>query len=66
MPDPSSFRDSTQIVLSAAVADEVRAELESEFTISVHDGDDHVRVIGSPDEIKRVNEFLVRNGVTTR
>lgn len=66
MTDPSSFRDSTQIVLPEEVAREVRSELESQFTVSVHDGDGHVRVIGSPVEIKDVNQFLVRNGVTTR
>lgn len=66
MPNPSSFRDSTEIVLPEEVAREVQPELESQFTVSVHGSDGRVRVIGSPDEIKSVNQFLVRNGVTTR
>lgn len=64
MTDPASFRDSTQIVIPEGVAHEIRQELESQFTVSVHEDGDGVRIIGSPVEIKGVNNFLVRNGIT--
>jgi hypothetical protein len=64
MADASTFRDSTQILLHPEALDAVREDLESEFTVTVLDGDP-ARIIGSPVEIKSVNEFLVRHGVYT-
>jgi hypothetical protein len=64
MVDPSSLRDSTQIVLPWEALDGLRCELESEFTVTVHDEGHAARIIGSPVVIKEVNEFLVRNGVS--
>jgi hypothetical protein len=69
MPDPSRLRDSTQIVLRAAELDGLRAELESEFVVTIVsldvDGDqDYVRIIGSPVVIKDVSDFLTRHGVS--
>lgn len=64
MPDPSHLRDSTQIILSQEVFEEVRDEIESEFTVTAVNAEGDVRLIGSPVEIKRVNEFLARHGIT--
>jgi len=64
MADASTFRDSTQILLPRETLDPVREDLETEFTVTVLDSDP-VRIIGSPVEIKSVNEFLVRHGVST-
>ncbi|PSP75092.1 hypothetical protein BRC81_16555 [Halobacteriales archaeon QS_1_68_20] len=68
MPDPSTLRDSTQIVLAASELDGLREQLESEFTVTVfpleHDGEEeYVRIIGSPVVIQEVAQFLTRNGV---
>ncbi|WP_255196586.1 VNG_1110C family protein [Halorarius litoreus] len=70
MPDPSRFRDSTQIVLPWAAFESVRGEVESRFTVSVVETDrcGHpsgcARIIGSPVEIKQVSAFLTRHGVS--
>lgn len=65
MPDPSRLRDSTQIVLPCNALDGVRPKLESQFTVTVFEGDEGVcRIIGSPVEIKSVTDFLSRQGVT--
>jgi hypothetical protein len=64
MADASTFRDSTQILLPRASLEEVREDLEAAFTVTVIDTDP-ARIIGSPVEIKSVNEFLVRHGVST-
>ncbi|MEF8791903.1 MAG: hypothetical protein V5A61_17370 [Haloarculaceae archaeon] len=64
MTDPSSLRDSTQIVLDHGVLDGVREEIEAEFTVTVHEAERTVRIIGSPVEIKAVTRFLARNGVS--
>jgi len=79
MPDPSTLRDSTQIVLSSDALAEFRSELDERFTLTffeLHEGsdveNDHdgepelVRIIGSPVEIKAATEFLSRHGVTLR
>ncbi|UIP00261.1 hypothetical protein Hbl1158_02520 [Halobaculum sp. CBA1158] len=63
MSDPSSFRDSTQIVLQSGELDGIRSTVESEFTVSVVDTEDGCRIIGSPVEIKRLSAFLARHGV---
>lgn len=64
MADASTFRDSTQILLPRETLDAVREDLETEFTVTVLDSEP-ARIIGSPVEIKSVNEFLVRHGVST-
>ncbi|MFC7020533.1 MULTISPECIES: hypothetical protein [Haloarcula] len=64
MADVERFRDSTQIRLPAGALDGIREELEARFTVTVRREDDHVRIIGSPVEIKAAGEFLAMNGVT--
>lgn len=66
MVDPSSFRDSTQIVLPKEALDGIREEMEEQFTVTVTclEGGDYARIIGSPVEIKGVSEYLVRHGVS--
>lgn len=66
MPNPSSLRDSTQIVLPSETLDRLRDRIEAEFTVTIVYEDDSVaRIIGSPCEIKALNGFLVRRGVST-
>jgi len=71
MPDPSTLRDSTQIVLPAAELDGLRDELEAEYTVTVVslngqvDGEDeYLKIVASPVVIKDVSEFLARHGVS--
>jgi hypothetical protein len=66
MVDPSSFRDSTQIVLHKEALDGIREEMEDQFTVTITclDGGEYARIIGSPVEIKGVSDFLVRHGVS--
>ena len=64
MATPSSFRDSTQIVLPWETLDPIHGELESEFTVTVHDEGCRARIIGSPTVIKEVSDFLARHGVS--
>lgn len=64
MPDPSRLRDSTQIVLPCEVIDELRPDLDTEFTVTVVGGEEACRIIGSPVEIKAVSQFLTRRGVS--
>lgn len=71
MPDPSTLRDSTQIVLPAEELDGLRAELEAEFAVTVFpmNGDSpgeraYVRLIASPVVIKEISEYLGRHGVS--
>jgi len=63
MPDPSTLRDSTQIVLPCEALDGLRDDLDEEFTVTITRTDDRCRIIGSPVEIKAVNDFLIRHGV---
>jgi len=65
MTDPSTFRDSTQIVLPESTLEDLDADLESEFVVSVFQPEDAdvVRIIGSPVVIKEVSDFLARQGV---
>jgi hypothetical protein len=60
----SRFRDSTQILLPVGALDGIREELEQQFTVSVHQDGEQIRIIGSPVEIKDASDFLARNGVT--
>ncbi len=68
MPDPSTLRDSTQIVVASAELDGLREQLESEFTVTVFPLDldedvEYVRIIASPVVIQEVSQFLTRHGV---
>jgi hypothetical protein len=63
MPDPSSLRDSTQIVLPSRALDGHRECLEQRFTVTVVEADGQYRIIGSPVEIKAASNYLARNGV---
>ncbi|WP_232702056.1 hypothetical protein [Halobacterium wangiae] len=66
MADPSTFRDSTQIVLPAATVEGFREDLEAEFVVTVFEPEDSdlVRIIGSPVVIKKVNDYLTRQGIS--
>ncbi|WP_049982530.1 hypothetical protein [Halorubrum sp. BV1] len=63
MPDPSSLRDSTQIVLPRHALDGRRDRLRERFTVTVVESDERSRIIGSPVEIKAASDYLARNGV---
>ena len=64
MPDPDRLRDSTQIVRPSESLDGIRTELESKFTVTVIPEDTECRIVGSPIEIKAVNDYLARHGVS--
>jgi len=64
MVDPSTFRDSTEIVLPAGTLDGIEADLEERFVVSVLERDEVVRVVGSPIEIRKASEFLARQGLS--
>ena len=66
MPDVATLRDSTQIELPERTLREAELCLESEFVVTVFHEGDVTRVIGSPVEIKRVSDFLARNGVSVQ
>lgn len=63
MPDPSSLRDSTQIVLPCHALDGLRDRIRERFTVTVVETDGYDRIIGSPVAIKETSDFLARNGV---
>lgn len=63
MTNPSSLRDSTQIVLPEGSLEGLRDDLESEFTVTVFEHEEVTRIIGSPVVIKEVTNFLGRQGV---
>lgn len=65
MPDPSTLRDSTQIVLPAEELEGHASALEEQFTVSIfRPAEGWVRIIGSPVEIKGASNFLSRRGVS--
>lgn len=64
MSEASRLRDSTQILLDREALAGLLETLREEYTVSIRQEDDRVRIIGSPTEIKRVSNFLARNGVT--
>lgn len=66
MPDPTRLRDSTEILLPCTTLDDVRDEIEAEFTVTVVSGRRGCRIIGSPVEIKRVGNYLARQGFSIR
>lgn len=64
MPNPSSLRDSTQILLPSGTVNGLREDLEQEFTLTIIDEpEDQMRIIGSPAEIKAASRFLSRHGI---
>jgi NAD(P)H-flavin reductase len=63
MPDPSRLRDSTQIVLPDEDLDGMRGELDEQFTVTVVEEGERVRIVGSPVVIKQVSQYLIRRGV---
>ena len=63
MSDPSSLRDSTQIVVPRPALDGLTDSLFERFTLTVVETDGHYRLIGSPVEIKAASDYLARNGV---
>lgn len=64
MPDPSTLRDSTQIILRQESLGGLEAQLVDEFTVTVFDENEaYCRIIGSPLEIKQASQFLARHGV---
>ena len=63
MPDPSSLRDSTQIVLPRGALEGHRECLEDRFTVTIIEMPERYRIIGSPVEIKAASDYLARNGV---
>lgn len=64
MPDASTFRDSTEIVVPCDSLEDVRDELEAEFTVTVFPVDGICRIIASPVEIQAVEQFLAHHGVS--
>jgi len=64
MTNAARLRDSTQILLPSDALAGLRADLEEQFVVTIRVEEGRVRIIGSPIEIKRVSEFLARNGVT--
>jgi hypothetical protein len=64
MPDPSTLRDSTQIVLPCDLLDGLRDDLDEEFTLTIVSANGQCRIIGSPVEIKEASDYLVRHGVS--
>ena len=64
MPDASTFRDSTQILIPARAIDGLRDGLEERFTLTIVEADGRCRIIGSPAEIKDASAYLSRNGVS--
>jgi hypothetical protein len=64
MPDASTFRDSTQILVPAAALDGLREGLDARFTLTIVEADGCCRIVGSPAEIKDASAYLSRNGVS--
>lgn len=64
MPDPSTLRDSTEIILPCDSIDGLDTDLEREFAVSVFSEEAGCRIVGSPVEIKAASDFLARHGVT--
>ena len=61
--DAASLRDSTQILLPAEALEGIRGDLDDQFTLTIRQEDEQVRIIGSPVEIKDASDFLTRNGI---
>lgn len=66
MPDAATLRDSTEILLPHDTIDDVREEIDERFTLTVFREETHVRLVGSPVEIKKASDYLARNGISVR
>ncbi len=64
MTDVARLRNSTQILLPGGALSGLGGDLEDDFTVTVRQEDQQIRIIGSPVEIKSVSNFLARNGIT--
>ncbi|GAD53636.1 hypotheical protein [Halarchaeum acidiphilum MH1-52-1] len=64
MGDPSTYRDSTQIVLRADALAGIDPPLDEQFTVTLFERDGVIRVIGSPVEIRAAGDYLARQGVS--
>ncbi len=64
MSNIARLRDSTQILLPRDAIAGLREDIEEQFMVTVRCEEGSVRIIGSPVEIKGVNDFLARNGIT--
>ena len=66
MPDPRTFRDSTQILIPCELLADLREEIETEFVVTIYEhAPGMCRIIGSPVEIRAVSDFLARRGIAT-
>ncbi|MFC4407625.1 VNG_1110C family protein [Haloarchaeobius iranensis] len=63
MPDPTQLRDSTQIVLPDGTPRALLARLDEEFALTLLEEDGTYRLVGSPVEIDRASDYLVRQGI---
>lgn len=63
MTEVARLRDSTQILLPRSTVSDFRGDLEERFMVTICQEESRVRIIGSPTEIKSVNDFLARHGV---
>ncbi len=66
MPTPATLRDSTQIVLPNEVLDGLRADLRSEFTLTIVEKGGVARIVASPVVIKQVGRFLAHRGISVQ
>lgn len=65
MPDPTTLRDSTQIVLRREALCGLESQLADEFAVTVfEENEEYCRIVGSPTEIKDASRFLARRGVS--
>jgi hypothetical protein len=64
MLDAARLRDATQITLPLSTLRDLEASIESKFTVTVCEGADRARIIGSPVEIRQVSDYLSRRGVS--
>jgi len=64
MPDASTFRDSTQILVPEKALEGLRDGLEAQCTVSIIADERRCRIVGSPTEIKAASAYLARNGVS--
>lgn len=64
MSRAARLRDSTEIQLPVGTLEGLHEALKERFTVTVRREYPHVRIIGSPVEIKAASAFLTRNGIT--
>ena len=64
MTEAARLRDSTQILLHREALDGLHTDVDERFMVTIRMENGHVRIIGSPTEIKNVSNFLARNGIS--